>query len=356
MNDVKISGVQLSFLIIGFTFGTSAIMNSALVALQDGWLALLIAWAGGFLLMGVYVAISLSNKGKSFIGILEAAFGSLLGKVFGILYGFFFIHVGALVLRNYGQFMNIAVYTETPLIVLIASFSLIVAYTIRNGVEVLGRTSELLVPFIPIATTLVFFGVLSQMDISNFLPVLKDGIEPLLKGVFLTTAFPFSQNVVFIVLFNYLNKQENLIKVTMSSIAIVGSLLFLITIREIMVIGGELISILTYPAFLSAKSIWFIEVDPLIAINLMLGVFIKASVYLYCGIVTITEGLGLDDYKPLVLPLTAFTIALSIWVFESVFEFQSWVSDIFPYYSLIFQVLIPIVLLAVILIRKSLDR
>ena len=353
MNDVKISGIQLSFLLIGFTFGTSAVMNSALGALQDGWLAFIIGWGAGFLLMGVYVSIYLLYPSKTLIDILTSCFGIILGKILGALYIWFFIHVGALVLRNFSQFITVALLVNTPLVFVVGIFTIVTAYAVRNGIEVMGRLAELIMPIIPIFVIYTVMFLLPQFDFENLSPFLEKGIRPVLEAAFLTSAFPFGQTVVFLMLFNQLNKGENIYKATFISIAFVGLLLLTTTLRDILVLGPEVLLRAVYPAFLSTKLIHFGDLDPIVAINLMFGVLIKVGVYFYAGAVGIAQILDLDDYKPFVFPLIGILIPLAIWDAESIFEFNRFVEEVFPYYSSVFQVIIPVIILAVALIKKK---
>lgn len=104
MNDTKISGIQLALLIIGFTFGSTAIMNPSYGAGQDAWLAFILGFIGGTTLLGIYVAIAHLNPGKNLYEILESFFGKYLGRGIGLLYVWYFIHLASLVLRNFGEF------------------------------------------------------------------------------------------------------------------------------------------------------------------------------------------------------------------------------------------------------------
>ncbi|MCK4258528.1 MAG: hypothetical protein KAX49_06095 [Halanaerobiales bacterium] len=51
MNDTKISSFQLAMLMMGFMFGTSAFITVVTRAQQDAWIAFLIGWVGGFIII-----------------------------------------------------------------------------------------------------------------------------------------------------------------------------------------------------------------------------------------------------------------------------------------------------------------
>ena len=53
IRDTRISGYQLSLLMMSFIFGSSAIVAPAATAGQDAWLAFILGWLGGLLLMWI---------------------------------------------------------------------------------------------------------------------------------------------------------------------------------------------------------------------------------------------------------------------------------------------------------------
>ena len=53
--SVKISSIQLFSLMVGFIIGSTIIINPANAAKEDSWLAFIIGWLGGFILIFVYL-------------------------------------------------------------------------------------------------------------------------------------------------------------------------------------------------------------------------------------------------------------------------------------------------------------
>jgi spore germination protein KB len=51
--------------------------------------------------------------------------------------------------------------------------------------------------------------------------------------------------------------------------------------------------------------------------------------------------------------VTTFIVVLSIWIYSSAFEMFTWASKIYPYYALPYQVIIPMILLGISLLRKK---
>lgn len=352
VKDVKISSIQLSFLIMGFIFGSTAILNQATPARQDAWLAYIIGWAGGFILIGMYSYISVLNPSKTLIEILKDIFGKYLGGIIALLYIWYFIHLAGLILRNFGEYTVTAIYPETPMLFIMICFVLVIAYAVKNGLEVIARVGELFMLFLPIISLLVFFLLISRYDLNNLFPFLERGFKPVLKASFGVLSFPFGETVVFLMLFPHLNKRENIVKVSYLSIAIMGIIILIIILRDLFVLGPDMLARNVFPPHITAKLIPNINVDPLIGINLLIGGVIKISVCLYAAVMGIAQLFNLDDYKPFVLPIITFIIALSIWLYDNLFEMIRW-AEVWPYYSIPFQIVIPLLLLIVSWIKRK---
>ena len=355
MEKYKISSLQLTFLIIGFLFGSSGIISPATSARQDAWLAFLIGWVGGFLLIGVCLAIAKLNPSKTLVEILKSNFGALIGSIIAIFYIFYFIHLASIVLRNFGEFINIVTHPNTPMLFIIACMAIVCAYALRKGVEVLGRTSEMLVPLLPITLTVAFIGASRLFDITNFEPALINGWKPVIPTIFSVISFPFGETIVFLTIFTYLNKKKNLNTSVLTGTLIAGLFLLTILMRDTMALGVEAINRATFPTELASKLVFGINIYPIILVNLLIGGFIKITVCLYTAITSTAELIKLSDHKVLILPITAFTVVLSVWVYQNVLEMFAF-ADIYPYYAIPFQIIIPALLLAISIIKKILNK
>lgn len=353
VRDVKISSFQLSMLIIGFIFGSSAILNPSVGAGQDAWLAYLLGLSGGLLLMGIYVLIARLNPEKTLIEILRTSFGKYIGSIIAVFYIWYFIHLAVLVLRNFSEYMSISVYAETPIIFIIISYALVIAYLVKSGLEVMGRLGEIMVPLLPLMVFFLFLSLIPVYDISNFSPFLGQGIKPVLKTAFSIVTFPFGETVLFLMIFPYLNKKENIFKTAYLSILIAGLILINITVRDLMVLGPDMLFRTVFPPAISTKLIPFGNLDPLIAVNLLIGGGAKISICLYAAVTGITQLLNLKNYKLFVLPALTIIVTLSIWIYDNVLQMIYWAADIYPYYAIPFQVIIPVIILVISLIRKA---
>lgn len=355
-SNVKITTVQLFTTLTGFIFGSTVLMNPATQAKEDSWLAFIIGWAGGLVLIYVYLLISKYNPNKTLVEILIDNFGKYIGTVVSILYIMYFVHLASLVLRNFGEFSVTVTYQETPQVVIISLLALLVAYAVRGGLEVAARINLLLFPVIPVGIFLISLALLSYHDTTAMFPVLKNGIFPVLNAGFAVMAFPFGEVVAFLMLFPFVNATNKVSKVSFLSVIIGGAVLLLVLLRDLAALGPDLIANTNYPGHMTSRLIPFISVEPLVDLNFMVGGGIKISVLIFAATYGISQILKTNNYKPLVLAVTSFAVVLSIWVYNNAMDMFRWASKIYPYYALPFQVIIPLVLLGVSMYGKRSNK
>ena len=132
------------------------------------------------------------------------------------------------------------------------------------------------------------------------------------------------------------------------SVILIGIILTLATMFTTAVIG-ELTEYLTFPFFELARCInigRFIErVEALILVMWVAGVTIKVAVFFYIASLGMGQLFGLSDYRPVVLPIGLMLGVWSLELFENSVISIQWLAEVFPFYSFIFELGIPLVLL-----------
>ncbi|HHW31544.1 MAG TPA: endospore germination permease [Clostridiaceae bacterium] len=356
MEKVRISSIQLSMLLSGFLFGSTVILSPAQGAKNDAWLAILLGGATGTLLMLCYATITSLNPSKTLVDILKEKMGKVAGNFFALLYIWYFIHLASLVFRDFGEFICTTTFPETPMVVVIGLFAVVLVYAVNSGIEVMGRLGELLVLIIPLIVIVISLSLITTHDFTAFLPVLGNGITPVIKASFDYLSFPFGETVAFLMLFPHLNKKEKLKKVVFVS-AVISILLVLVTFfRDIFVLGSDLMERSIFIPHLTSLLIPGLNVEPLVDINLLIGGGIKISVCIYAAARALSQIAGIGDYRKLTGAITIFCIVLSIWSFESVLELFTWTEKVWFLYSIPFQIVIPLALLFLSLKKKKASK
>ncbi|MFC5650948.1 GerAB/ArcD/ProY family transporter [Paenibacillus solisilvae] len=141
-----------------------------------------------------------------------------------------------------------SILTETPMVVVIGCFMVLMIYSLRGGTEVFGLMGEMVFPIyilLMVAMWILMTISIDQFDLKRLSPVLGDGIKPLLNAVFpypspSILAFPFGETVLITMFFPYLNKTSNPKKVGMAVILIGGILLEINCMVMISVLGPDI--------------------------------------------------------------------------------------------------------------------
>lgn len=353
--DGKISGSQELLLMLNFLLASAfIIIPSAVVsgAKQDGWMAIILATVTGIGIAMLYTTLGLRFPRQTLVQYAQLILGKIPGKIVGLLFMWFALHLGALVLRNFGDFMVVTLMPETPRIVFHMLIMFIIALALYGGLEVLCRFNQVLTPIVVIS--IIFIIILTftvkDFDLKNLLPVLEDGFIPVLKTSLIPITFPFGETVLFTMILPYINKPEEAKKAHVAAMIGAGILLTLITMAVLAVFGAGAVNYL-YSTYSLARCISIASiVERIEAIPISMWIlsgFIKIAVCLYAFVTGSAQILNLKDYRPLILPSGVIMTALSVLVYENIMEQISFATKVWPVYSLPFEVGIPLLLLTV---------
>ncbi|TCO74417.1 GerAB/ArcD/ProY family transporter [Marinisporobacter balticus] len=357
MNKEAISDKQGISLIVLFIIGSSSIAVSGLDAKKDVWLAIIMAMLLAMFILLIYARLQFIYPNKDLFEIIEICFGKFIGKGMIILYTCFFLDLTANVLRNYGEFINIVSFHNTPLVIPMLCIIILCAYAIKQGIEILGRWGSFFI-IIPIVSLLIVVSLLiSKMHINNILPVLNNGIKPVFRGAFGVFCFPFTQILPFTVAFSTFKTKRSPYIVYMLGLFIGGIVIFVTSLTDILVIGINDASSLYFATYTAVSRIdignILQRVEALSAIIFILGGFVKISIYLLSTCKGISKIFECTDYRLIVIPISLLVINLSYLSFDSSMQYYEFDADIFSYYIFPFQVILPIIILIVAEIKKK---
>lgn len=78
---------------------------------------------------------------------------------------------------------------------------------------------------------------------------------------------------------------------------------------------------------------------------------LKVCILRYAAVLGAAQCLGLEDYRPLVLPVGAVVVAGSLLMYQDVAVTTAFVAEVWPLYALTFEAGIPLLLLVVAVAR-----
>jgi spore germination protein KB len=347
MKNEVISERQAIVLIILFIIGSSFLLGSGGAAKQDAWIAIIIAILWATILLLMFSKILSLFPGKDLFDILQILMGKFLGKIISLLMIWFAFHDGSLVLRNLSEFTRISVFDNTPVALPMIFFVILPIWCLKLGIEVFGRWSEFFIWVVIITFLTISLLAIPQMDISRLKPILSSGIAPILEGSFGSFSFPFGETVVFMMVFSNIAKVKNYKKTFIIGLLIGGVLIFLATLRNILLLGDKYISRLYFPSTMAVSLIHLgnllERLEMLVTIIFLVCSFVKVCICVFAVCNGISKVFGLDDYKFIATPVILLMLNFSFIVYKSAMEMTFWAFNIWPYYSFPFEVIIPLI-------------
>ncbi|WP_081734685.1 endospore germination permease [Desulfotomaculum nigrificans] len=354
----RISSRQELLLMTNFLLASAILLTPTGVvseAKQDGWMAILLGMVVGIGIAALYTTLGLRFPRQTLVQYAEVILGKILGKAVGLLFVWFALHLGSVVVCNFGTFVTTTVMPETPLAAVNIAIMLVVMLVVYRGLEVFARVNEILTLLVVIATVLILLLPINELSYKNFLPVLENGWQPVLKASLVPITFPFGETVLFAMILPYINKPEQAQKGRFVAIMVGGILLTVTTMVILAIFGPTGTAERIYPTLSLARYIsvaGFIErIDAIPMAIWAASGFTKISLCFYVFVTGVAQIFNLKDYKVLILPSAVLMTFLSMVIYRNILEQINFAVKIWPVYSLPFEVGIPILLLVISVIR-----
>ncbi|SMB85624.1 spore germination protein KB [Desulfonispora thiosulfatigenes DSM 11270] len=357
MQKEVISTEQAIKLIILFSVGSTSIFVPGLSAGKDSWLAVIVAFVMVLPMIMIFARIHANFPSKDLFEIIEICFGKFISKIILLIiiwYTFFWVSD---VLINYGQYIQVTSLPKTPRVINMAILAVLCCWVLKQGIESLARWSYIFV-YIPFVI-LVGISLLSItiMDVSNILPIFNNGYKPVLKGAFSVFSQPLTQIFVFTMVFSDFRKSNSSYRIYLTSLLIAGIYILIFTLINLLVLGEDAANSMSYPAYNMVRRIdvaqIFQRIEILESLSFILGGFVKISILLLCLSKGVTKLFNFKDYRFLLFPIMLLVLNLASFLYEDVISYKDFNNEIWPYYFLPFQVILPIIILGVSEIKKK---
>ena len=264
-----------------------------------------------------------------------------------ILYIWYAFHLGALVIRNFGEFINTVIMPETPMFVPMLCLGLVCIAAVRLGVEVMARTSAFFLPVVLLILAAVQVLAIPILHFNYLKPILSHGFFPVLKGGFSIFSFPFAETVLFIGVFFSLKTKKSPYKVYFSGLFLAGTIIVFVSIRNILALG-ELLGKFYFPSHAAVSRIsvgdFLQRIEVTVAFGFAICAFIKTSVCLLVSCKGIARLFNLDDYTTVTIQTGLLMIYFSQIVYDNIMDMKNWAFTVYQYYAFAFQVVFPVII------------
>ncbi|MCX7773965.1 MAG: endospore germination permease [Clostridia bacterium] len=344
MEKEILSQKQGIVLMITFTLGSSLVLGTGGHAKQDSWIAILLSMVLALPVFLVYSRLLMLYPGKDILFIFEDALGKLLGKAAIAVYTWYAFHLGALVIRNFIEFINIVSLPETPKYIIGLCMTIVCIIGVKCGIEVLGRWTLLILPVILFSIFLVTLLAAPVMHLENLKPILGNGLGPVIKNAFYVFSFPFAETVLFLFVLGSLRLNSSPRKVYMTCLLASGFIMLLVSVRSIIVLGVPTVDVTYFSSYAAVSLVkignFLQRIEVTVAVVFLLAGFVKICICLLVACRGFCSLIKLKDYRGMVAPVGLLMLILALTVYQNTIQMFTWV-DIYTYYAIPFQIILP---------------
>jgi spore germination protein KB len=306
----KISAYQLFSAIVLVPYGTAALFLLTPEAKQDAWISMLIYIIPAIILQFIYVELWKKYPKDTIVTYMPKIFGKVIGYTLSVIYIIYFAYEAARVIRDISESILIAVMPRMPLYIIGIVFMSTVIYGAYTGIENILRVCcifLILIVFLLVIKWVVLFSMPDALKFYNLKPVLEKGILPVIKKGWLLITFPYGESIVLTMLYPSVTESSRVRKSVVLGTILLGILLTANTIMIISVLGLKFASTSLFPLLQTYRILrigeTFDRLGIFFILFMIMGGFIKASIFMYGSMLGISQLIKLDNIKYLALPL-----------------------------------------------------
>lgn len=359
----RIDKYQLLCMMMLFEIGSTTLFALGIKAKQDAWIVVIFSMLNGFALIWAYTKLQLYFPDNNFTEIIASLLGKRLGAPLSLLYGYYFIECSVLNYSEFAHLITMTILRNTSIKVILIVFMLIIIYYLFLGLEVISRTSEIMLPVVLFFLFSIYILSIGAgiIDLRNLTPVLGNGIQPILKASYPdVVVFPFGESVLFLLYWSYVNTKQDIRKTSFLALGLSGLIITCSIVFIISGLGVNYAGNASVPLLEIIKSIrignYIANLDVLATVLIFIGGFYKTLLNLLGGIIAISSVFKVKN-KWTIMPVAILALCIAIYSIPSIMfhRFIGW--NVFAKnIHVIFQVMIPVLLLIICCLKNKLKR
>lgn len=347
MQREMISMRQTICMIVLFLLGSSAVQGVSWGVGQDAWIAVLIALVFGSVFILIYARIMILFPEMDIYDIAQTVFGTIIGKIIIALMTWYAIHLSAIVLRLLSEFIKIVTLQETPQYPIMITLLVVAGYMFFSGIETMGKWAMIVLPIYFIVALYVLFLSVSEIKFFNLLPIMEHSVSAIGAASLKILTTTFAGTVVFLALADSIKVGDNPYKIYLYGNFIGAGVIVVTFLVSIMVLGVPMVEKSYFPSYTAARLInmgdFLSRLEMVIFYNFLLGGIAKISICVLAAVKGVKKLFNITKNGWVFLLLSILIFAIATFEFDSVMELLNF-TDIYQYYVLPFQIVIPIIL------------
>lgn len=324
--DHGLSWIQFTLLIYKTQVGVG-ILSAARILIDgagtDGWILVIIGCVISILMGGIILAIMRRYPNQTLYDLLEKFLGRWLGKGFIFIWVIYGLLISTYVVMMTIHLIHIWILPDTKVYLLMLLLIIPIYMITSKGIQLIGRYAEfvfLVASFLPF---LILFA-LQDMDWRNFLPILKDGWQPVLRHIHTVMPFYFGIELAFI-WYPFLRDQKKAFRGMVIANLLTFFILMIVTIISLLEFSPMEIKRLVWPtvSLLTFIQFPFLESFEVIVLSLYIYVLLATLIpYLYVAIFGVQKLVKKNSVQ---IGKWTLVFVLAIWLLLALFQFPSFI-------------------------------
>mgnify|MGYP001302553044 CR=1 FL=1 len=360
MKTERLSPTQIMTLTSAAIMGVDALLvQTQIVSLagQDAWISLILSGIIAVISGSVIYYLATLYPDKDIPQIFLHIGGKFLGRLLLTPVLIYFLLYIALSFRVFSHALKVFLFDRTPIYAIITLMTLLTAYTVYQGIYVIGGVTDILFPLSKATILALILLSLSISKPSNIKPILFENTAEVVKAI-LPGYHHFSGAGIIGYILCYTAKDKGRYKWYIIAIAITVVLYVVLTIVSIMVFSAPGVLSLVFPTLTLSKSIEFPTTflerfESITAVFWISIVFESIIVFFFASIRNFAVFLNVNEkYQKYlvyghipVLIIISQSVKLGRWILE-LFELLKYIYSV---YSLL---IFPLLVLTTLIVRK----
>ncbi len=331
---------------------------------QDAWLSVFIAFIIGLVLLLIYLYLINYKLEYNIIKLNTYIFGTIIGTIINIFICLCIFIYAICIFWNFTNFITTQYLSNTPLIAIGGLLSIPLFYILIKDIETITKTA-IIVFFISILIySLSLFGLFNEIDLNNIMPILENGINPVIKNSIYSLCFNVGPIFLITIVPKSYFKKEQKFNMPIIFMYIFNALFVCYGVFTVLAVLGPNLSILyEYAEVQVLKRVvifGFVDrIESIISLRWIFDIFITLTMTLYFILIFIKETFKIKKQKIIDITVFILIILLNIincFAFKNKLVFNNFISKVLLPLCLISFIIIPLILFVICLIKKSKDK
>lgn len=302
---------------------------------RDAWLGIIAGFGAGFI---IFLAMAYLNEklyGKTLVERALEKLGPWFGRLVTLpLVAYFFI-LSLITLYGFSVFITSVFLPQHSLGVISAIFAFCVLYTVHLGIEVIVRVSEWIIILNILAGIFVSVALKPLKDYHKLLPILENGIEPIIPVVLVILALFGEMIVMLMINVNRENEKSYSYRKIYIISFIANLIIFPSTAAGAVAIFGETQAVkLIYPveSMVRLINVGYLERFDIYGLTIMsVSAYLRLALLHYGASIALADWFKMKDYRWINWLLGIILIIMSTRTFNTVLNFYSFLEKYYFY-------------------------